>query len=167
MCGFGHVTVSVLLGVLALVFGLEMLRLVGERMEAIAGILLIAFGFVYAVYGLRRTAGAHVHGHHHHHYDHVHEPRTMTPWALFLLFSADPCVAVIPILFAAAPLGALRTAVVVGAYELATIGTMVALVLPAAAAARRVSGRFVEHYGDAAAGGVIAVVGIVVAALGW
>ena len=167
MCGFGHVTVSVLLGVLALVFGLEMLRLVGERMEAIAGILLIAFGFVYVVYGLRRTAGAHVHGHHHHHYDHVHEPRTMTPWALFLLFSADPCVAVIPILFAAAPLGALRTAVVVGAYELATIGTMVALVLPAAAAARRVSGRFVEHYGDAAAGGVIAVVGIVVAALGW
>lgn len=167
LCGFGHVTVSVLLGVLALVFGLEMLRLVGQRMEAMAGILLIAFGLVYAVYGLRRAAGSHVHGHHHHRYDHVHEPRTMTPWALFLLFSADPCVAVIPILFAAAPLGTLRTAVVVGAYELATIGTMVALVLPAAAAARRVSGRFVEHYGDAAAGGVIAVVGIVVAALGW
>ena len=167
LCGFGHVTVSVLLGVLALVFGLEMIRLVGQRMEAMAGILLIAFGLVYAVYGLRRAAGSHVHGHHHHRYDHVHEPRTMTPWALFLLFSADPCVAVIPILFAAAPLGTLRTAVVVGAYELATIGTMVALVLPAAAAARRVSGRFVEHYGDAAAGGVIAVVGIVVAAVGW
>jgi sulfite exporter TauE/SafE len=144
-----------------------MLKVVGERMEAIAGILLIAFGLAYAVYGLRRTAGTHVHGHHHAHYDHVHEPGKMTPWALFVLFSADPCVAVIPILFAAAPLGALRTAAVVGAYELATIGTMVALVLPAAAAAKKVTGRWVEHYGDAAAGGIIAAVGVLVATLGW
>ena len=167
LCGFGHVTVSALLGVLALFFGLEMLRLVGERMEAVAGLLLIAFGLVYAVYGLRRAAGVHLHGHHHAHFDHVHEPRTLTPWALFLLFSADPCVAVIPILFAAAPLGALRAATVVGAYEIATIGTMVALVLPAAAAAKRVTGHWVEHYGDATAGAVIASVGLLVAALGW
>ena len=151
----------------ALLFGLEMLRLVGQPMESIAGLLLILFGLVYAVYGLRRAAGAHVHGHHHAHYDHVHEPHKMTPWALFLLFSADPCVAVIPILFAAAPLGALRATVVVTAYELATIGTMVALVLPAAAAAKKVTGHWVEHHGDAAAGGVIAAVGLLVTAMGW
>jgi nickel/cobalt exporter len=167
LCGFGHVTVSALLGVLALFFGVELLSLVGERMEAVAGLLLIGFGIVYAIYGLRRAAGVHVHGHHHAHFDHVHEPRTVTPWALFLLFSADPCVAVIPILFAAAPLGALRAAAVVGAYELATIATMVALVLPAAAAAKHVTGHWVEHYGDATAGAVIASVGLLVAALGW
>jgi nickel/cobalt exporter len=167
LCGFGHVTVSALLGVLALVFGLEMLRLVGERMEAVAGVLLVGFGLVYAVYGLRRAAGGHVHGHHHAHYDHVHEPSKMTPWALFLLFSADPCVAVIPILFAAAPLGVLRATIVVAAYEIATIATMVALVLPAAAAAKRVSGHWVEHYGDAAAGAVIASVGVLVTVMGW
>jgi nickel/cobalt exporter len=167
LCGFGHVTVSVLLGVLALLFGLEMLRAIGARLEALAGVLLIAFGLVYAIYGLRRRAGVHVHGHHHAHYDHVHQPGRTTPWALFLLFSADPCVAVIPILFAAAPLGGLRTALVVAAYELATIATMVALVLPAAAAAKKVTGRWVEHYGDAAAGAVIASVGVLVTALGW
>ena len=167
LCGFGHVTVSVLLGVAALVFGLEMLKLVGQRMEALAGILLVAFGLVYAAYGLRRTAGRRVHGHHHAHYDHVHEPQKTTPWALFLLFSADPCVAVIPILFAAAPLGVWRTTVVVAAYELATIGTMVLLVLPAAAAAKKVTGHWVEHYGDAVAGCVIAAVGMLVAAMGW
>jgi nickel/cobalt exporter len=162
LCGFGHVTVSALLGVLALFFGLELLRVVGQRMEAVAGLLLIGFGLVYAIYGLRRAAGAHVHGHRH-----AHAPHGMTPWALFLLFSADPCVAVIPILFAAAPLGAARAALVVGAYEIATIGTMVALVLPAAAAAKRVTGHWVEHYGDAAAGAVIASVGLLVAAMGW
>jgi nickel/cobalt exporter len=166
-CGFGHVTSSVVLGGLALFFGFEMLRLVGERMEAVAGLLLIGFGLVYTTYGLRRALGAHVHGHHHDHYDHVHEPRTMTPVALFLLFSADPCVAVIPILFAAAPLGVWQTLLVVGAYELATIATMVALVLPASAAARQVRGRWAGRYGDAAAGAVIASVGVLVVALGW
>ena len=166
LCGFGHVTVSVLLGVLALFFGLEMLRIVGQRMEAVAGLLLIGFGLVYAIHGLRR-AGSHLHGHHHAHYDHVHEPGRMTPWALFVLFSADPCVAVIPILFAAAPLGAWRTTLVVGAYELATIGTMVALVLPASAAAKRIGGPWAVRYGDATAGAVIASVGVLVAALGW
>jgi nickel/cobalt transporter (NicO) family protein len=167
LCGFGHVTVSALLGLLALFFGLELLKVVGERMEAVAGLLLIGFGLVYAIYGLRRTAGTHVHGHHHAHFDHVHDGHRMTPWALFVLFSADPCVAVIPILFAAAPLGALPAALVVGAYEIATIATMVALVLPAAAAAKRVTGHWVEHYGDAAAGAVIASVGLLVAVLGW
>ncbi len=166
VCGFGHVTVSVLLGALALVFGLEMLRVVGQRMEAVAGLLLIAFGLVYAVVGLRGAAGSHCHGHHHAHYDHVHEPARMTPWALFLVFSADPCVAVIPILFAAAPLGVLRTTLVVCAYEVATIATMVVLVLPARAAVNHVRAPWVARYGAAAAGAVIAAVGVLVAALG-
>jgi hypothetical protein len=166
LCGFGHVTVSVLLGILALVFGIEMLRVIGQRMEAVAGILLIGFGLVYGVLGLRRAAGERFHGHRHHHYDHVHEPSTMTPLALFLLFSADPCVAVIPILLAAAPLGWLRTALVVSAYELATIATMVVLVVPARAAAHHIQGNWITRYGDAFAGAVIAAVGVLVAALG-
>jgi len=166
VCGFGHETVSVLLGVLALVFGLEMLHIVGQRMEAVAGILLIAFGIVYGVLGLRRAAGERFHGHHHHHYDHVHDPGKMTPWALFLLFSADPCVAVIPILFAAAPLGWLRTTLVVSAYEAATIATMIVLVVPARAAVNRIHGNWIVRYGDAAAGAVIAAVGLLVTVLG-
>jgi hypothetical protein len=44
---------------------------------------------------------------------------------------------------------------------------MVALVLPATAAAKRVTWHWVEHYGDAAAGGVIAGVGVLVTAMGW
>jgi nickel/cobalt transporter (NicO) family protein len=174
-CGFGHVTVSALLGVLALFFGLEMLRLVGERMEAIAGLLLIGFGLAYGLVGLRRAVRSHAHGHHHHHFHlgggahahHAHDTDSLTPWTLFLLFSADPCVAVIPILFAAAPLGAWQTAFVVGAYELATIATMVVLVLPAREAARRFRGPWTVRFGDATAGAVIASVGVLVAVLGW
>ena len=167
LCGFGHVTVSVLFGLLGLAFGVQMLEAFGRRMEALAGVLLIAFGLVYAAWGLRRKAGRHFHGHSHAHYDHVHDPGKMTVRGLFLLFCADPCVAVVPLLFAAAPLGALRTTLLVALYEITTIATMVALVLPARAGAHLVRGSFFSRYGDATAGGLIVLTGVVVGVLGW
>lgn len=167
LCGFGHVTVSVLLGLLGLVFGRQLFENFGQRMESFAGVLLVAFGLVYGAVSLRRTAGRHFHGHEHTHYDHVHEPGRMTTRSLFFLFCADPCVAVVPILFAAAPLGATRTIVLVVLYELATIATMIALVLPARAGAQLFRGAWFERYGDATAGGLIALTGLVVGALGW
>ena len=73
-CGFGHVTVSALLGLLGLFLGHEMMQAFGRRMEAAAGILLVGFGLAYGVWGLRRAAGKRLHGHAHAHYDHVHDP---------------------------------------------------------------------------------------------
>jgi nickel/cobalt transporter (NicO) family protein len=166
-CGFGHVTVSALLGLAGLFLGLEMVRGLGQRMEAAAGVLLVGFGLAYGAWGLRRAAGRKLHGHTHSRYDHVHEGSGTSAWTLFLLFSADPCVAVIPLLFAAAPLGVARTSGIVLLYELATIGTMVALVLPARAGARVLRAPWLDRYGDATAGGVIAAVGLVVTGLGW
>ncbi len=166
VCGFGHVTVSALLGLLALLFGRTMLERLGPRTEAAAGLLLVAFGVVYGIWGVRRAAGRRVHGHAHARYDHVHDPSRVTAWSLFVLFSADPCVAVIPLLFAAAPLGAVQTAGVVLLYEAATIGTMVPLALLARAGAVRLRFPFLDRWGDAVAGGVIAVTGVVVGVLG-
>ena len=166
LCGFGHVTVSALLGLLGLLFGLGMVEAFGRRMEAAAGFLLVAFGVVYGVWGLRRALGRRLHGHVHAHYDHVHQPARATVWGLFLLFSADPCVAVVPLLFAAAPLGARSATGVVFLYEIATIATMVLLVLPARAGARALRWQWLERWADAAAGVVIAVVGLCVVSLG-
>ena len=49
-CGFGHVTVSALLGLGGLFFGLRLMEAFGRRMEALAGILLVGFGLAYAVF---------------------------------------------------------------------------------------------------------------------
>jgi ABC-type nickel/cobalt efflux system permease component RcnA len=180
LCGMGHVTVSVALGLVSAFFGLELLEAFGKRLENLAGILLIGFGVVYGAWGLHRSlrsrwhdhGQAHSHSHWHaHHHGHPHEHRgpdegRITAWTLFLLFSADPCVAVIPLMFAAAPLGWISTLVVVGAYEAATIGTMIALVLPARAATAAVRGAWVDRYGVALAGAVIAAIGLIVIGLG-
>ena len=166
-CGFGHVTVSVLLGLLGLLLGREVLTNFAGKLEAAAGVLLIAFGLAYAAWGVRHAAGKRFHGHAHAHYDHVHDPSRLTAWGLFLFFSADPCVAVIPLFIAASPLGWSGMLAVALVYEAATIGTMVLLVLPARAGARVLRLSWLDRYGDAAAGGLIAAVGLLVMGLGW
>ena len=166
LCGFGHVTVSALFGLLGLLFGRSVFEKLGARMESVAGLLLIGFGLAYGLWGLRRAVGRQVHGHAHAHYDHVHDPSRATAWSLFLLFSADPCVAVIPLLFSAAPLGTLQTAGIVLLYEAATIGTMIPLVLSARAGAVRLRLPFLDRWGDAVAGAIIVATGVAVGLLG-
>jgi len=179
-CGVGHVTVSVALGLISLLVGLELMRAVGEHLERIAGLLLIAFGVVYGLWGLHRAMRDRIHarlhgvlpphqhshsGHHHHHPPYEGEGRR-TAWTLFVLFSADPCVAVVPLMFAAALLGWISTLLVVLAYEVATIATMVGLALPARAVASTVRGAWADRFGDALAGGIITAVGVFVAVVG-
>ena len=160
-CGLGHVTVSAALGVLALMLGMEAIQIFGQRLEAAAGLLLVAFGLTYGIWGLRKAMHERL-DHHSHHVD----SSKLTAWTLFLLFSADPCVAVMPILFAAAPLGAAQAAGVVLIYEVATLGAMIPLVLISRAGIARLNWHWLEHYADGAAGGIIAVVGLAVTLLG-
>jgi hypothetical protein len=74
---------------------------------------------------------------------------------------------VIPILFAAAPLSGVETVTIVLAYEVATIGAMVVLVALAHSGAQLFKGKWIERYGDSAAGALIVATGIVVAVLDW
>jgi len=173
LCGFGHVSVSALMGLGALVMGLGALTALGQRMESASALLLLAFGVTWAAWGWHRAGADALHGHagghrHHHHGDHVldhaHDASRATVASLFLLYCADPCVAVIPLLFAAAPLGAARATAVVVAYEGATMASMLTLTLFARAGASLIRGDWIERWGDVAAGGVVAGVGGLAAA---
>jgi nickel/cobalt exporter len=166
LCGAGHVTVSVVLGLVGLVSGVAAARAFGDRTAAVSGALLIGFGLAYALWGARHAIADRLHGHHHDHFDHVHDPGRLGVWALFAIYCADPCVAVIPILFAAAPLSAGHTAAIVVIYEAATIATMVGLVALARAGAGLLRGRWTERWGDSAAGASIALTGVAVVLLG-
>jgi hypothetical protein len=166
LCGTGHVTVSAALGVVALITGTSVVAAFGAKIGSVAGILMIGFGVAYALWGARHVIMRHLHGHDHAHYDHVHDPSTTSTWALFVIYCADPCVAVIPILFAAAPLSIGATLGIVAVYELSTMLTMTGLVLVSRAGATALRGTWIERHGDTAAGGLIAATGIAVALLG-
>ena len=171
LCGFGHVTVSALLGILAAFAGLGIIQIIGGHLASLATWLLMAFGTVYLIWGIRRSlrrdplAVIHPHDHHHAHGHHDHD-HGLTEWSLFLLFSADPCVAVMPMIFAAAGAGWPAVSAVVIAYELATIATMVVLVTLAHAGTRALRAPWIDRYGDAIAGAVIVSVGAAMAVLG-
>jgi ABC-type nickel/cobalt efflux system permease component RcnA len=103
LCGLGHVLSSVVLGFLGVGLGLAVGHL--EKVEStrgtIAAWLLIGFGLVYLVWGLRKAYRAKPHTHFHYHADgeaHVHlhsheeghlhileekEKENITPWCCF------------------------------------------------------------------------------------
>jgi len=170
-CGFGHVTVSAILGVIALFAGIEAVHAFGARLENKSIYLLIAFGVIYMAWGLwrsfRRDPMSVMHPHHHHHphghHDHDHG---LTEWSLFALFSADPCVAVIPMIMAVAGAGWTAVLGVIVVYEAATITTMIVLVTAARAGAQAIRFAWFDRFGDAVAGALILTLGAVLATLG-
>lgn len=171
LCGFGHVTVSALLGVIAMFAGLQAVHAFGSRLEDHAIFLLIGFGLIYMIWGLHRSFRRdplEVLHHHHHHHSHGHNDHDhgLTEWSLFALFSADPCVAVIPMIMAASSGGWPAVLSVVVVYEAATIATMVVFVLAARAGVTKLRFAWIDRFGDAVAGGLIVVLGAVLAVLG-
>lgn len=168
LCGAGHVTVSVVLGLIGLAVGVATASSFGDKTASLAGALLVVFGLVYGLVGARHALMHRYHGdhHHHHHHDHVHDPGKLGVWALFAIYCADACVAMIPILFAAASLSVAETIAIIAIYEVATVGTMVVMVALAREGVGLLRGRWTELWGDSVAGASIAATGIAVALLG-
>lgn len=171
LCGFGHVTVSAILGIVALFVGLEAVHAFGSRLEDHSIYLLLAFGLMYMTWGLWRSwrrdplAVMH-HRQHHHSHGHNDHDHGLTEWSLFALFSADPCVAVIPMIMAVAGAGWAAVAGVVIVYESATLLTMTMLVVAARAGAQTIRFAWFDRFGDAVAGGLIVTLAAALAALG-
>lgn len=153
LCGLGHVTVSALLGIAALSVGVGVASLIGGKLAALAPVLLMIFGTAYMIWGLRP-------------HRHRHEKRGATEGALFLLFSSDPCVALIPLIIGASGGGWLAITAVIVAYELGTLASMSVLVVTAHAGTRILRAPFLDRFGDAVAGALILTVGAAVRLLG-
>lgn len=176
VCGAGHVTVSAILGILAVTIGRETVEAFGTSLHDSAPLMLIGFGFAYMTLALWRISRQklmhhvdhlegtpHDHGHGHRHHDHG---KKLTEWGLFVLFCCDPCIALIPMIVAASTGGWSAIGAVVLVYELTTIAAIVVLVQAAHAGARRLRLAWIDRYGDAVAGGVIVLLGAVVTVLG-
>lgn len=146
--GVGHVTGSVILGMIGIAMGISLSKL--EAFEAsrgsLVGWMLIAFGVLYTAYGVYKylKKGTHMHvpaflrpksiRHEHLHLD-VNEMKDdnagrLTPWILFLIFVFGPCEVLIPMLiYPAANQSGLGVFLVALVFGVATVGTMMLVVL--------------------------------------
>ncbi|MCL4839423.1 MAG: hypothetical protein KJ058_15820 [Thermoanaerobaculia bacterium] len=187
LCGVGHVLSSVLLGLLGIGLGVALGRL--EAIEAmrgeLAGWALLAVGAVYTAWGLKRAlAGGrgHVHlGSGHvavHALTHAHgegegaaataaRRLPLTPWALFLVFVLGPCEPLIPILmYPAAAASTAGMLLVAGVFAVATLATMLAIVLLGLSGVRHLHVGRLERYSHALAGAAILLCGVAIQFLG-
>lgn len=148
IAGLGHVSGSVILGVIGIAMGISLSKL--EAFEAnrgsLVGWMLIAFGLLYTAYGIYKYVkkGAHWHlpaflkpkslrdKHMHLDIQELEEEDTagkLTPWILFLIFVFGPCEVLIPMLiFPAANHSAMGVFLVALVFGIATIGTMMTVV---------------------------------------
>ena len=187
LCGLGHIGSSVVLGLIGVALGLAVSRL--EVVESVRGNLaawlLIAFGLVYSVWGLRRayqkkihvhshthaTEVAHEHLHNHHReHAHVHDDKSspsITPWVLFVIFVFGPCEPLIPILMYPAAKNSLFGLVVVTCvFGIVTIATMLGVVLLSRAGVNFIPLSRLQRFSHAIAGATICLCGLAIQFLG-
>lgn len=172
LCGIGHVVSAVILGLVGVVLGytLSKISFIADFRNSIAAWLLIGFGLAYFLWGLRvafknkRHQHFHLIGHKHHHKKSWKE---LTPWILFILFVLGPCEQLIPlIVYPAVKEMYFAVFVIALLFGIATIITMVSVVLVSVYGTHLIKIKFLEKYGQATAGAVICSVGIIIKAFG-
>ena len=186
LCGVGHVGGSVLLGLAGAMLGIAVGRL--EFFEAWRGNLaaqaLIVFGFTYCVWGIHRAirnkphshthmhennvVHAHSHTHMHEHaHPHLQDGKTLTPWVLFTIFVLGPCEPLIPlIMYPAAEHSMWGMMLVASVFSIATIGTMMTVVLVSIWGIRFVKIAPLERFSHALAGAAVCLSGLAIQFLG-
>jgi sulfite exporter TauE/SafE len=187
LCGLGHIGSSVVLGLIGVALGLAVSKLEAAESvrSSVAAWLLIAFGLVYFVWGLRRAwrnkphahshvhvdKSEHIHPHSHHlEHLHVHDEKaalSIAPWTLFVIFVFGPCEPLIPILMYPAAKNSLFGLVVVTCvFGTVTIGTMLGVVLLSRAGVSFIKLSRLQRFSHALAGATICLCGLAIQFMG-
>jgi len=183
LCGLGHIASSVVLGLIGVWLGLVLkkMTMVESYRESIAAWLLIGFGLVYLVWGLRRAYLNRPHEHKHFHqgdlqhthehshdHEHSHEHNdqkrvSIAPWVLFVVFVFGPCKVLIPtLMYPAATSGWIGVIIVTSVFGIATISTMVGAVLLVRTGVNFIRLSTMERYTHAIAGATICLCGLAI-----
>ena len=185
-CGLGHILGSIVIGTFGILAGAQLASLVeieGLRGN-LAGWALVAFGLVYFSWGLKQAGRSrrhsHVHVHenvvhdheHDHHTDHSHvhnagAGRSITPWAMFIIFVLGPCEALIPLfMYPAAQENAGLVVAVALVFGLVTLATMMACVAATTIGLEKLKLPSTGRYANAVAGASVLACGIAVTLIG-
>lgn len=190
LAAVAHVLVSVMLGAVIVLVGLQLRSSVERAQDAIVGLLLLATGLWFVVLELRGRGRSHVgpggyshrhgdpleHGHSHHHL--VDDLRTagrggqLAPErrgslpAIILPFgaAASPDLTILPVFLAATAAGAGAAIGSLVVFAAVTIATIVGLTLFAAIGGYQIRGRWLDRWGNPFSAAVLAVIGALVLA---
>jgi ABC-type nickel/cobalt efflux system permease component RcnA len=190
LAGIAHVVVSIVLGAIIIVVGLQFRSSIESAQDTIVGAILLLTGLGFAALeltgrGHHHGPGGHTHGpggHDHHHddgdshdHDHGHghghshaladdATQRQRLFAILIPFgaAASPDLTILPVFLAAAAVG---TATAVGSlivFALVTIGTIVVLTVAAFLTGYKLTGHWLDRWGNLITAGVLLIIGLLV-----
>ncbi len=183
LCGIGHVGSSILLGGLGIALGVVLSKIEGveDHRGNLAAWAFVLFGLGYMIWGIYRARKNRPHKHIHYHdgkmvheHEHVHKTNhdhlhpkekiiNLTPWVLIIIFVLGPCEVLIPMLmYPAAEHGTMGIVLVSSVFAIATISTMMVIVLLLTTGFNKLPLGKLERYTHAIAGAVILLSGIAI-----
>ena len=185
LCGIGHILSSVLIILIGITFGITVSDIAGleNGRGNIAGWLMIAFGLIYTIWGIRKSiknkphshihehkeGSLHIHNHRHsNEHSHVHtREKTVTPWVMFIIFIFGPCEPLIPlVMYPAATGNYLAAGIVALIFGIVTIAAMLGITFLGLYGINLLPLNKLERNMHAIAGATILICGISVTFLG-
>jgi nickel/cobalt exporter len=183
LAGVAHVLVSIVLGAVIIVVGLQFRSTVQHAQDTIIGVILIVTGVGFAV--LELSGHGHHHHHHHdhehdhghdhgHHHDHPVEDVPTLPEqppgrvrglaAVMVPFgaAASPDLTILPVFLAATTAGVATAVGSLVIFAAVTIGTIVGLTLAAARGGYQIRGQWLERWGNVVTAFVLVAIGLLV-----
>lgn len=154
VAALGHVTSSVLLGALVFIAGDSVFGKSWNEIEGYTGLILMAFGVLYALLSFRKHS--HCHGHEHHGPSYR---KGMNPFLFLFSIGLAPCFAVLPVFLAASTSG---VGVLASSMGLFSLGVFTAFFLGSYLSVRghfKLDHPLFEHYGDVLTGVAVFVSG--------
>jgi nickel/cobalt exporter len=169
LAGVAHVLVSLVIGAVIVVVGLQLRSTVEHVQNAIVGGLLIATGLGFAL--LEATGHGHSHDHDHSHgHDHDHDDdhhqehagRGRGAFMVSFGAAASPDLTILPVFLAATTAGAGAAIASLVVFAAVTITTIVVLTLLATIGGYGLRSHWLERWGNAFTALVLVVVGTLV-----
>jgi nickel/cobalt transporter (NicO) family protein len=177
LAGVAHVLVSVLLGGVIVLVGLQFRSTVEHAQNTIVGAVLLATGVGFLALELSGRGHGNSHDHTHHHdpehphrgdatpsHDRAGRGRLRDLAGIMVPFgaAASPDLTILPVFLAAAAVGAGTAVGSLLAFALATIATIVALTLLATFGGYQLRGQWLDRWGNAITAVVLLAIGTLV-----
>ncbi|NJB83425.1 urease accessory protein UreH domain-containing protein [Wenyingzhuangia aestuarii] len=171
MCGLGHVSSSILIGIIGIIFGvgLSKIEFLESQRGDIAGWLFIIIGALYLIFGIiKRITYQKPHTHKLPKFlTRKNSDRKISPWSLFLIFVFGPCEVLIPMLmYPAAHENSTAILLVSVTFSIATLLTMLAVVLPLSFLTVKIPFKNIHKYSNVLVGITLLTCGISIIFLG-
>jgi cytochrome c biogenesis protein CcdA len=159
VASLGHMFVAIIIGLGVIILGTTLVDRNLELIEKYSGYFIGAFGIIYAGSSFFRHSHCESHAHHGPEIPKNKSLKKRLPWVFLFSIGLSPCLAILPVILAAIPIGSLAVSLTVLAYCLGVVLALLCATLLVSMGISKLDHPIFEHYGDVITGLTVALMG--------